>query len=80
MLWEFLEKLKKQGKTILLSTHYMEEAEELCDKVAILHNGKFVAVGTPKELIEKYTVEGKKRNLESAFIHLTGKDLRGGFD
>ncbi|ANB62152.1 ABC transporter ATP-binding protein [Anoxybacteroides amylolyticum] len=80
MLWEFLKKLKKQGKTILLSTHYMEEAEELCDKVAILHNGKFVAVGTPKELIEKYTVEGKKRNLESAFIHLTGKDLRGGFD
>jgi ABC-2 type transport system ATP-binding protein len=80
MLWEFLKKLKNQGKTILLSTHYMDEAEELCDKVAILHDGKFAAVGTPKELIEKYTVEGKKRNLESAFIHLTGKDLRGGFD
>ncbi len=50
-LWEIIERLRSQGKTVLLTTHYMEEAERLCDRVAILDNGKVIALGTPHELI-----------------------------
>lgn len=53
-IWELIIDLKKQGKTVVLTTHYMEEAEELCDRVYILDNGKILVEGAPKELIWKY--------------------------
>ncbi len=53
-LWNVIKKLKKDGKTVFLTTHYMEEAEYLSDRVAIMHNGRIVSIGSPEELIEKY--------------------------
>ena len=56
-LWEIIEVLKKQGKTIVLTTHMMDEAEELCDRVAIMDHGKIIALGSPSELIKKVKME-----------------------
>jgi ABC-2 type transport system ATP-binding protein len=50
-LWELVESLKSQGRTIVITTHYMEEAERLCDRVAIVDRGRVIALGTPRELI-----------------------------
>ncbi|MCG7844142.1 MAG: ABC transporter ATP-binding protein, partial [Methanomassiliicoccales archaeon] len=52
--WEIIRKLKSQNKTIILTTHYMEEAEVLSDRVAIMDNGGFIAMGTPRQIIDKY--------------------------
>jgi ABC-2 type transport system ATP-binding protein len=71
-VWDFLKELKKEEKTIILTTHYMEEAEELCDRVGIIDNGKLIAIGTPKELIRKNQVH----NLEDLFLKLTGRTIR----
>ncbi|MEC9006525.1 MAG: AAA family ATPase, partial [Candidatus Neomarinimicrobiota bacterium] len=57
-LWEYFSDLHKEGKTILLTTHYIEEAELLCDKVAIIDSGKVISKGSPKELIGKDSVSG----------------------
>lgn len=82
-LWEEIRKLNKEDKTIVLTTHYMQEAEELCDRIAIMDQGKIVKIGTPHDLIEdllksgfKRKVEVKKANLEDVFLSLTGKELR----
>ncbi len=70
--WRFIEKMKKDGKTILLSTHYMEEADELCDRVAIMDSGKIVTIGSPDELkrlhggSSKIIIHVKMRYLETA--------------
>jgi ABC-2 type transport system ATP-binding protein len=56
-LWELIEEFKAAGRTILLTTHYMEEAERLCDRVAIMDHGKIIAQGTPRELIASIGVE-----------------------
>jgi ABC-2 type transport system ATP-binding protein len=56
-LWELIEQFKLDGRTILLTTHYMDEAERLCDRVAIMDHGKVIALGTPRELIASIGVE-----------------------
>src|ERR1022692_4691492 len=56
-LWELIERFKLAGRTILLTTHYMDEAERLCDRVAIMDHGKVIALGTPRELIASIGVE-----------------------
>jgi ABC-2 type transport system ATP-binding protein len=71
-VWEFIKELKQQGKTIILTTHYMEEAEYLCDRVGIIDHGQIIALDTPKELMKKYHA----KNLEDVFIRLTGKNIR----
>ena len=56
-LWELIEQFKLMGRTILLTTHYMDEAERLCDRVAVMDHGKVIALGTPRELISSIGVE-----------------------
>ncbi len=82
-IWDLVKDIKKQGITVVLTTHYMEEAEVLCDRVAIMDNGKIIAQDTPVNLISDLLQRGfkKKRTisqatLEDVFIDLTGKDLR----
>ena len=81
-LWELINKIKEDGTTIVLTTHYMEEAEELCDRVAIMDEGKIIAMDKPDKLIKdllktgfKKKVEVQQANLEDVFIKLTGKGL-----
>jgi len=68
-LWDIIEKIKIQGKTIILTTHYMEEAEYLCDEVAIMDHGKIIARGTPDQLIAQHckgeTVSLPKENFKN---------------
>ena len=64
-LWELLLDLKQRGKTVLLTTHYMDEAERLCDRVAIIDHGRIIALGTPRELIDQHFAE-KAIEFESA--------------
>ena len=71
-VWDFIKEQKTKGKTIILTTHYMEEAEELCDRIGIIDHGKLIALGIPKELIAKNQV----KNLEEVFIQLTGRNMR----
>ena len=55
MLWDRLFRLKRQGVTLVLTTHYMDEAEQLCDRLVVMDAGRFVAEGTPRSLIERYS-------------------------
>ncbi|MGD6807493.1 MAG: ABC transporter ATP-binding protein [Candidatus Bathyarchaeia archaeon] len=71
-VWDFIKEQKVKGKTVILTTHYMEEAEELCDRVGIIDHGKLIALGTPKDLVAK----GGVKNLEELFIQLTGRNIR----
>ena len=73
-VWDFIRELKGKGTTIILTTHYMEEAEELCDRVGIIDYGSLIALGSPQELKEKYEV----KDLEEVFIELTGRRIREG--
>jgi ABC-2 type transport system ATP-binding protein len=71
-VWDFIGELKQQNKTVLLTTHYMEEAEELCDRVGIIDHGKLISLGTPQQLMKQY----KAKNLEEVFLQLTGRRIR----
>ena len=73
-LWELIKELNLSGMTIILTTHNMEEAENLCHKVAIMDKGQIIIEGNPKDLIRKYDQEDG--NLENVFLSLTGKELR----
>lgn len=82
-LWELIKETRDKGVTVLITTHYMEEAELLCDRVAIMDNGKIIALDTPKNLVKQLLGKGFKKaqhveqaNLEDVFIDLTGKELR----
>lgn len=70
-VWEQLNKLKSNGITIILTTHYMEEAEKLCDRVAIMDSGKIITTDTPSGLISRHG-----GNLEDVYLKLTGRRLR----
>jgi ABC-2 type transport system ATP-binding protein len=72
--WEFIESLKNQGKTIILTTHYIEEAEALSDRVGIIDYGKLIELGTPKKLMEKH----EAKNLEEVFLKITGRRILEG--
>lgn len=82
-LWDLIREIRSTGTTVILTTHYMDEAELLCDRVAIIDSGKIIAIETPDTLIDNLVASGferpkevKKANLEDVFIHLTGKTIR----
>ncbi|HXG38358.1 MAG TPA: ABC transporter ATP-binding protein [Bacteroidota bacterium] len=82
-LWGVIRRIRSEGKTIVITTHYMEEAEELCDRVAIMDRGKIIACAPPHELVQQllgrgFTKERVERlaNLEDVFLDLTGHHLR----
>ena len=82
-LWELIKQIRKEGATVILTTHYMDEAEYLCDRVAIIENGSIVALDSPSNLIDQLLATGfekprqvKQANLEDVFIALTGHALR----
>lgn len=83
-MWELISQFQSEGRTIVLTTHYMEEAERLCDRVAIVDHGRVIAQGTPLELIDAVDVshlpppEPRKTSatLEDVFVSLTGRTLR----
>jgi|SRR5665647_752791 ABC-2 type transport system ATP-binding protein len=71
-IWRLAKKFNGEGKTLIFTTHYMEEADNLCDRVAVMNLGKMVALDEPASLKEK----SGSANLEEAFIHLTGEEVR----
>lgn len=82
-LWELIKKIRDSGTTVIITTHYMDEAEVLCDRVAIIDSGKIIALNSPDKLIDELVDTGferpkevKKANLEDVFIQLTGHLLR----
>jgi ABC-2 type transport system ATP-binding protein len=78
-LWDVLAQYRSRGGTIVLTTHYMDEAEVLCDRVAIVDQGRVIALGTPRELITKLgapKVVTHEGTLEDVFMALTGRHLR----
>jgi len=79
-LWDLVWELNKAGMTIVLTTHNMEEAEKLCERIAIMDHGKIIASGTPQELILEHAPEPPEAplhgNLEDVFLALTGHGLR----
>lgn len=88
-LWELLKNLNQEGTTILLTTHYIEEAEILCGRVGIIHQGKIIACESPQKLIEEYgLIKSADRrgalkftrpgSLEEVFVNLTGKKITEG--
>jgi ABC-2 type transport system ATP-binding protein len=84
-LWELIKKIRERGTTIIITTHYMDEAEYLCDRVAIIDAGNIIALDSPDKLIDNLVATGFERpkemklaNLEDVFISLTGHTLREG--
>ena len=82
-LWDLVKQIQARGTTVIITTHYMDEAEYLCDRVAIVDSGKIVALASPDQLIDDLVDSGferpkatKQANLEDVFIHLTGHSLR----
>jgi ABC-2 type transport system ATP-binding protein len=82
-LWDLVKDIRSKGTTVIITTHYMDEAEVLCDRVAIIDSGNIIALDTPDRLIDNLVASGferpkevKKANLEDVFIQLTGHVLR----
>lgn len=84
-LWKLIEEVRGRGISVILTTHYMDEAEILCDRIAIMDQGEIIALDTPKNLIKALLKRGFKKeqhveqaNLEDVFIDMTGKELHHG--
>ncbi|MDR2063625.1 MAG: ABC transporter ATP-binding protein [Candidatus Nomurabacteria bacterium] len=82
-LWDLIEKIKARGVTVILTSHYMEEAEKLCDRLAIMDDGKIIALDSPAKMVKDLLKRGFKpkktveqADLEDVYIDLTGKELR----
>jgi len=82
-LWDLILDIRKRGTTVIITTHYMDEAEFLCDRIAIIDSGKIISLDTPDNMIDELVATGFERpkqtklaNLEDVFLHLTGKMLR----
>lgn len=82
-LWDLVSLLRREGRSVVLTTHYMEEAQQLCDRVAILDSGKIVALDTPMALVQELLKTGFHKDvvvwpadLEDVYLHITGKQLR----
>lgn len=73
VILDYLNEINKLGTTIIYTSHYMEEAENLCSRVAIVDRGKIISIGNPKELLKEHP---EFKNLENIFLHLTGKEMR----
>ncbi|MEO7310122.1 MAG: ABC transporter ATP-binding protein [Chitinophagaceae bacterium] len=84
-LWDLIKEIRSKGTTVIITTHYMDEAEVLCDRVAIIDSGKIIAIDSPDQLIDNLIATGFQRvketkaaNLEDVFITMTGHELRAG--
>jgi ABC-2 type transport system ATP-binding protein len=82
-LWDLIREIRSKGTTVIITTHYMDEAEVLCDRVAIIDSGKIISLNSPDKLIDELVASGfekpkeiKQATLEDVFINLTGKALR----
>lgn len=81
-LWDLIRAIQKRGVSVIMTTHYMDEAEILCDRIAIMDSGKIIALDTPKTLSKPAQKRFQKEqhveqaNLEDVFIDMTGKGLR----
>ena len=82
-LWDLIREIRAAGTTVILTTHYMDEAEQLCDRIAIMDEGEIIKLDTPDKMIDELVATGFERpkqvkaaNLEDVFIHLTGKEMR----
>jgi ABC-2 type transport system ATP-binding protein len=82
-LWDLIKNIRAQGTTVIITTHYMDEAEQLCDRIAIIDEGKIISLDSPDKMIDDLVATGFERpkqvkaaNLEDVFIHLTGKEMR----
>jgi ABC-2 type transport system ATP-binding protein len=81
-MWDVIERFRASGRSIVLTTHYMDEAERLCDRIAIVDHGRVIARGTPQELIAEHGPPSRTEmrtvsaTLEDVFVSLTGRHLR----
>ncbi len=82
-LWELIKNIRSQGTTVIITTHYMDEAEQLCDRIAIMDEGKIISIDSPDKMIDDLVNSGFERpkqvkaaSLEDVFIHLTGREMR----
>lgn len=82
-LWDLIREIRNNGTTVIITTHYMDEAEQLCDRIAIMDEGKIIKLDSPDKMIDELVASGFERpkqvkaaNLEDVFIHLTGHEMR----
>ncbi len=82
-LWDLIRDIRSKGTTVIITTHYMDEAEQLCDRIAIMDEGRIISIDSPDKMIDDLVNTGferpkqvKSANLEDVFIHLTGKQMR----
>ncbi|MFZ1529670.1 MAG: ABC transporter ATP-binding protein [Ferruginibacter sp.] len=82
-LWDLIREIRNAGATVIITTHYMDEAEQLCDRIVIIDEGKIIKLNSPDGMIDELIASGfekpkqvKAANLEDVFIHLTGKEMR----